>query len=68
LAAVKLSFELLLLVEKAPLDDYHFGGETTLAIDLTLGYVFSKTFEVEFKMSETLAAAAFVATTVLPIK
>jgi hypothetical protein len=35
---------------------------------VTLGWVFSKTFEVEFEMSETLAAAAFVATTVLPIK
>ena len=48
---------------------YHFvRARRTLAIDVTLGWVFSKTFEVEFEMSETLAAAAFVATTVLPIK
>lgn len=68
LAAVKLSFELLLLLERTPQQDFHFQGETTLAIDVTLGWVFSKTFEVEFEMSETLAAAVFVATTVLPLK
>lgn len=64
LAAVKLSFELLALVEKTT--DYHFVGEATLAIDVTLGWVFSKTFEVEFDMNETLAAAAFVAKAALP--
>lgn len=68
LAAVKLSFELLLLVERDHKSDYSFEGETMLAIDVTLGWVFSKTFEVEFKMGETLAAAVFVATTVLPLK
>jgi hypothetical protein len=66
LVAVALSFELLLLVEVSP--DYHFTGEATLAIDVTLGWVVSKSYEVEFEMSETLAAAAFVATTVLPIR
>jgi hypothetical protein len=65
LAVVKLSFELLLLVEVTP--DYHFAGAATLAIDVTLGWVFNKTYEVEFEMSETVAAAAFVATTVLPV-
>jgi hypothetical protein len=68
LAAVKLSFELLMLVERAPGDDYGFVGEATLAIDVTLGWVFTKTFEVEVHMSEALAAAVFVATTVLPLK
>jgi hypothetical protein len=66
LVAVKLSFEVLALVEKTT--DYHFTGEATLAFDVTLGWVFSKSYEVEFEMSETFAAMAFVALTVLPVK
>jgi hypothetical protein len=66
LAAVKLAFELMVLVERT--DEFHFAGEATLAIDVTLGWVFNKTFEVEFEMSETMAAVAFVATTVLPVR
>ena len=38
---MKLSFELLLLVEMTA-ETYHFEGEATLAIDVTLGWVFSK--------------------------
>jgi hypothetical protein len=68
LAAIKLSFELVLLLGRDALNDYTFEGEAILAFDVTLGWVFSKTYEVEFKLSETLAAVAFVATTVLPIK
>ena len=66
LVTIGLSFELLLLVEVS--GDFHFAGEATLALDVTLGWVASKSYEVEFEMSETLAAAAFVATTVLPIR
>lgn len=65
LAGVKLSFELLILVEKT--DDYHARGQGTLAIDLTAAYVLHKSFEVEFDVDERIAAAAFVAATVLPL-
>lgn len=64
LAAVKLTFELVVLVEKAA--DYHFVGEATLSIDLTVGWIFNKTYEIEFTMNEEMAAAAFVAAAVLP--
>ena len=64
LAAVKLSFELMVLIERT--DSFHLAGEATLAIDVTLGWVFDKTFEVEFEMSEVIEAAEFVAGTVLP--
>jgi hypothetical protein len=64
LAVVKVSFELLSLLEITP--DFQLEGEATLAIDVTLGWVFSKTFEVEFEMSETIAAAAFAAKSILP--
>jgi hypothetical protein len=66
LAAVKLSFELMVLFERT--DNFHLTGEATLAIDVTLGWVFNKSFEVEFEMSETVAAIAFIATTVLPVR
>lgn len=66
LAAVKLAFELMVLIERT--DNFHLTGEATLAIDVTLGWVFNKTFEVEFEMSETMAAIAFIATTVLPVR
>ncbi|WP_207483543.1 hypothetical protein [Arenibaculum pallidiluteum] len=64
LAAVAVSFELVALVEAH--EDYHFKGEGTLAVDLTLGWVLSKTFEMEFEVDERIAIAVFVATTVLP--
>jgi hypothetical protein len=47
--------------------EFHAQGEATLAIDVTLAWAFTKTFEVEFTMDEKLAIAAFVAATVLPL-
>jgi len=64
LVAVGLSFELLVLVERA--ETFSLKGEATLAIDVTLGWVMSKTFEVEFDLDEKLAIAAFAAASVLP--
>jgi hypothetical protein len=63
LVAVKLSFQLLLILERG--NEFHAQGEATLAIDVTLGWAFTKTFEVEFTMDERLAVAAFVAGTIL---
>jgi hypothetical protein len=65
LAAVKLSFELIVILERGT--EFHAQGEATLAIDVTLAWAFTKTFEVEFTMDEKLAIAAFVAATVLPL-
>jgi hypothetical protein len=59
LAGVKLSFEMLAVVE--PGDNFHFTGEVTLAIDLTLAWALSKTYEVEFKAEEEISLEAFVA-------
>jgi len=64
LAAIAISFELLALIEMH--EEYHFKGEGTLAVDVTLGWMLSKTFEMEFDVDERIAVAAFVATTVLP--
>ncbi|UVF22239.1 hypothetical protein HPT29_026515 (plasmid) [Microvirga terrae] len=66
LAAVKLSFEMLLIAERHN-DDFGLKGSTTLAFDVTYGWIFNKTFEVEFEVDEKLAAAFFIATTVLPM-
>jgi hypothetical protein len=69
LVEAKFSVELLVLVEKPAafpaVEEMHLKGEATVALDITLGFVFSKTFEVEFKVDERIAAAVFVATTVL---
>ncbi len=64
LAAIAVSFELIALIETH--EEYHCKGEGTLAIDVTLGWVLSKTFEFEFDVDERIAIAAFVATTMLP--
>jgi hypothetical protein len=64
LAAAKVSFELIALVERT--DDIHFKGEGALAIDLTVGWVLSKEYEFEFRADERLAAAVFVANMILP--
>ena len=64
LAAAKVSFELITLVYRT--DGIHFKGEGTLAIDVTVGWVLSKEYEVEFHVDETLAAAVFIANTILP--
>ena len=64
LAAAALSFEMLVILERG--NEFHCQGEATLAIDVTLGWVLSKTFEVEVTMNEKLAVAAFAAATVLP--
>jgi len=69
LIEVKFSVELLIIVEKAAafpaVEEMDFIGSATIAIDVTLGFVFSKTFEYEFKVSDKIAAAVFVASTVL---
>jgi hypothetical protein len=64
LAAAKVSFELIALVYRT--DEIHFKGEGTLAIDVTVGWVLSKEYEVEFSVDERLAAAVFVANMILP--
>uniref|UniRef100_A0ABX1N3U0 Uncharacterized protein n=1 Tax=Aromatoleum buckelii TaxID=200254 RepID=A0ABX1N3U0_9RHOO len=64
LAAAKVSFELIALVERT--EDIHFKGEGTLAIDLTVGWVLSKEYEVEFTVDEVLEAVEFAADKVLP--
>jgi hypothetical protein len=63
-AEVGVSFELAALVERTT--DFHLKGEATLALDVTLGFLLHKTFEIEFEADERLAAAVFVAAMVLP--
>ena len=65
LVGVKLSFELIVILERG--NEFHASGEATLAIDVTLAWAFTKTFEVEFTMNEQLAVAAFVAQAVLRV-
>lgn len=64
LAAVALSFEMLVILERG--DEFHCQGEAMLAIDVTLAWALSKTFEVKFTMNEQLALAAFAVASVLP--
>jgi hypothetical protein len=74
LAAAKVAFEMLTLVyppedfdiEEFDVEKFHFKGQATLAIDVTLAWALSKTFEVEIDVDERIAAAVFVATAVLP--
>jgi hypothetical protein len=78
LAAAKVSFEMLTLVDPPDeidiedfdieefIGEFHFKGQATLAIDVTLAWALSKTFEVEIDVDERIAAAVFVAMTVLP--
>ena len=66
LAAVKFSCEMLLLMELVA-GEFGLAGEATVAIDLQFAWVFNKTFEVKIEMDEKMAAAAFIATTVLPM-
>jgi len=63
LAAVKVSFELKTMIK--PADDFHFEGKGTIAIDVTLAWALSKTFEVEIDVDERVAAAIFVAGMIL---
>lgn len=66
LAAVKFSCELLILMELVA-GEFGMTGEATVAIDVTVGWIFNKTFEVKLEMDEKMAAAAFIATSVLPM-
>ena len=74
LAAAKVAFEMLTLVEPPEdfdiedidIEAFHFKGQATIAIDVTLAWALSKTFEVELDVDERIAAAVFVAMTVLP--
>ena len=72
LAALAISFELMVLVERSagdaehPADHFKFKGKGTIAFDITLAWVATKTYEEEIELDERLAAAAFIAGTVLP--
>jgi hypothetical protein len=63
LAAVKVAFELKTMIR--PAEDFHFEGKGTIAIDVTVAWALSKTFEVEIDIDERIAMAAFVAGTLL---
>jgi hypothetical protein len=65
LAAVGLSFEVILAMDVST-GSYEVSGTATLAFDVTVGWVCSKSYEVEYHVTDLLEKAEFLANKVLP--
>ncbi|MGW8653430.1 hypothetical protein ACWGMO_28915, partial [Nocardia salmonicida] len=64
-ASIGLNVELLTLVHEKG-DVLEWEGKGTIAFEITLAWAWEHEFELEIEVSEELAIAAFVATSMLP--
>jgi hypothetical protein len=64
LAGAAVCFELIGVIE--PAEDYRVKAEGTVAVDLTVAFALSKTYEVEFTIEEHVKAEHFDPGRILP--